>query len=71
MIAAAGLSPDAEVEISAMNGQIMIHPVKEEEVHTDLASWDGLFKKAKSKGSKPEKDMFEGLSNAFDEKEWS
>jgi hypothetical protein len=35
-----------------------------------LASWDKQFKQAIQKKELPEKDMFEGLTNKFDENEW-
>jgi antitoxin component of MazEF toxin-antitoxin module len=70
LIEAAGLKPDVDVLINAGNGMIYIVQVKETNVNKDLSSWDKQFKAAIKKGAKPEKDMFEGLKNDFDTKEW-
>lgn len=70
LIEAAGLKPDIDVLINAGNGVIYIVQVKEKNVNRDLSSWDKQYKSAIKKGAKPEKDLFEGLKNDFDTKEW-
>jgi hypothetical protein len=40
------------------------------DVNTDIPTWVQQFRKAVKKGGKPEKDLFEGMSNEFDENEW-
>lgn len=70
LIEAAGLKPEIDVVINAGKGVIYIVQVKEASVNSDLSSWDKQFKAAIKKGAKPEKDLFEGLNNDFDTKEW-
>ena len=43
---------------------------KRNKLNLSLASWDKQFKQAIQKKELPEKDMFEGLTNKFDENEW-
>ncbi len=69
LLKAAGLSVDSDIIIQAGNGVIIIAQAKPE-VNTDLRSWDAQFKKAIKSGAKPEKDLFEGLTNEFDKTEW-
>jgi antitoxin component of MazEF toxin-antitoxin module len=70
VIEAAGLKPGIDIIIQAGNGIIIIAQLKETGVNTDLSSWDKHFKAAMKRGAKPEQDLFEGIKNDFDEKEW-
>lgn len=54
----------------AADGAIIIIQIKEQEINTDLSTWDQQFKAAIKKSEKPEKDLFEGIENDFDSKEW-
>ena len=65
-----GLSPDSDILVEAGKGFITIIPVKDNRINTDLSSWDKQFKSAIKVGMKPEADLFEGLGNDFDSKEW-
>lgn len=69
-MASAGLNPDADIIIRANKGVITIVQVKQTGVNTDLSTWDKQFKAAKKKGTLPEDDLFEGMNNRFDSKEW-
>ncbi len=66
----AGLNAETDVIIHASKGIIKIMEVKKDEVNTDLSTWDKQFKTAIKNGSVPDKDLFEGLQNDFDSKEW-
>jgi antitoxin component of MazEF toxin-antitoxin module len=66
----AGLNTDMDIIIQASKGIIKIMEAKKNEVNTDLSTWDKQFKTAIKNGSAPEKDLFEGLQNNFDSKEW-
>ncbi len=70
LIESAGLKPEADIVIHASEGVITIMQLKEKGVNTDLSSWDKQFKATIKKGVKPETDMFEGMKNDFDSKEW-
>ena len=70
LIEAAGLNSAMDVVINAASGVIYIMQVKEKNLNTDLSTWDQQFKTAIKKEAKPEKDLFEGLENDFDTKEW-
>ena len=70
LLEAAGITDRAEVAIHAKEGEIRIVPIQDSAINNDIAKWDALFKAAISKGAKPEKDLFGGLDNSFDEKEW-
>ena len=48
---------------------IIVRPDKEGSV-PPLKEWDALFAKAIASGEKPEKDIFEGMGNETDQKEW-
>jgi antitoxin component of MazEF toxin-antitoxin module len=69
LIEAAGISANADIIIRADKGKIIIE-AKKEDVNTNLSSWDKQFKQAIKAGAKPEKDLFEGIENEFDKKEW-
>lgn len=70
LIEKAGLDPNMDILIEAADGAIIIVQVKEQEVNTDLSTWDQQFQAAISNGQKPEKDLFEALENDFDSKDW-
>ena len=66
----AGIDSDADIISYADQGKIIIMQAEASEVNTDLSTWDQQFKAAKRNGAKPEGDLFSGLSNEFDTKEW-
>jgi len=66
----AGLIPDEDIVISAWDGLITIRRAEKPAVNTDLSTWDKQFKAALKTGAKPEGDLFHGIENEFDEKEW-
>jgi antitoxin component of MazEF toxin-antitoxin module len=70
LMESAGLSQDMDILIVAAEGIITIMQVKDGGVNTDISTWDNQFKNAIKKGAKPERDLFEGMKNNFDEKEW-
>ncbi len=70
IIETAGFSQDADIVIQAGDGVIVIVQVKETGVNTDLSTWDKQFKAAIKRGVKPEGNLFEGIANEFDLKEW-
>ena len=70
LIEAAGLNADADIVIEAADGVIYILQVKASDVNRDLSTWDKQFRAAIKKGAKPEGDLFEGMANDFDLKEW-
>ena len=72
LIDRAGISPDADIVISAFKGMItIIEAKKTSQVNTDLSTWDEAFKKANRAGKKPEGDLWEGIGNTFDAEEWT
>jgi len=66
----AGLQAETDIVIHASRGIIQIMEVKKDDVNTDLSTWDKQFKAAFKKGFKPGEDLFEGMQNDFDSKEW-
>jgi antitoxin component of MazEF toxin-antitoxin module len=70
LIQTAGLTPDQDIVIHASDGVITIMQIKETAINTDLSSWDAQFKDAIKGGAKPEGDIFAGIENEFDSKEW-
>jgi antitoxin MazE len=65
------LAEGSEVEISICDHKIQIVPVpQKKEVNTDLSTWGNQFKAAIKAGDQPDKDLFDGLTNEFDSKEW-
>ncbi len=70
LIEAAGLNAEADIMIEARDGVITIIQMKPSMVNDDLSAWDKQFKSAIKKGAKPEGDLFEGMANDFDLKEW-
>lgn len=67
---AAGLIADQDVVIQAVKGLITIKQAEKAAVNTDRSTWEKQFKAAIKAGHKPEGDLFEGMQNEFDEKEW-
>lgn len=67
---ALNLQVDTEVVVSAADGVLTIYKLEQPQVNTDLSTWDKHFKAAIKKGAKPEGDLFEGVTNTFDETEW-
>ena len=49
---------------------LVIQPDKAESV-PPREKWDAIFAKAIAMGEKPEKDLFEGIANETDLKEWT
>jgi len=70
LIESAGLNQDIDILIMAADGIIAIIQIKDAGVNTDISTWDKQFKNAIKRGAKPEGDLFEGMKNDFDEKEW-
>jgi len=70
LIESAGLNQDLDILIMAAEGIITIIQIRDAGVNTDISTWDKQFKNAIKKGAKPESDLFEGMKNDFDEKEW-
>lgn len=55
------------VEIEVLNGTIILRPVRKH----PRAGWDETFQKAISDGHEPEGNLLEGLTNTFDETDWT
>ncbi|QDK82447.1 AbrB/MazE/SpoVT family DNA-binding domain-containing protein [Spirosoma sp. KCTC 42546] len=55
-----------EVDLEVIDGAIVLRPAKSD----PRANWDQLFQNAIEAGHKPEKDLFNGASNDFDQTEW-
>lgn len=71
MLAELHLNEGSEVEVCLSDGGIKIVPVPQKrKVNKDLSSWANQFKAAIKAGDQPDKDLFDGLSNEFDSKEW-
>ncbi len=66
----AGLVTDQDIIIQAVNGLITIKQAEMPAINTDLSTWDKQFKSAIKGGAKPEGDLFNGIENEFDTKEW-
>lgn len=54
------------VELEVINGAIILRPAQQH----PRAGWDEAFQKALEEGHEPDKDLFDGMSNTFDDKEW-
>ncbi len=61
MLQSLGIDKEVEVELTAEG--ILLKPIRPRH------NWEAQFKKAQVGTS--EKDLFEGMSNDFDDKEWS
>ena len=66
----AGLAADEEIVIRATNGQMTIRPAEKPTVNTNLSTWEKQLKAAIKAGNTPEGDLWEGMENEFDKKEW-
>ncbi|GAB4032574.1 AbrB/MazE/SpoVT family DNA-binding domain-containing protein [Spirosoma jeollabukense] len=55
-----------EVELKVIDGAIVLRPVKS----NPRTGWDKQFQEAIEAGHKPESDLFDNLSNDFDQSEW-
>lgn len=55
-----------EIDLEVIDGAIVLRPMKAD----PRADWVQLFQKAIEDGHKPEKDLFEAMSNDFDQTEW-
>ena len=63
MLQACGIT--TEVEIEVQDKSILLRPVP-----SARAGWEAEFAAAAASGDEPEGDLFEGLSNEFDQTEW-
>ena len=70
LIEEAGISPDADLLISAADGVIQISQASAGGINTDLSTWDAQFRQAIKK-AKPGSDLWDGIKNRFDEEEWT
>ena len=70
VIEAAGINPEIDVLVMAKEGMIMIMEAKSSTANTNLSSWDDQFRSSIEARNKPEKDMFRGMENQFDQSEW-
>ncbi len=55
-----------EADLQVIDGAIVLRPAKS----NPRADWDNLFQKAIDAGYTPEYDLFENMSNNFDQNEW-
>ena len=68
MLSHLGIKEGAAVTVTAEPGQLIIKPaITTPAINTDLSTWEAQFKQAIKNGDTPERDMFEGMSNKFDE----
>ena len=64
-LAELNLDKDSVIDIDLVSDRIIIQkPVN------PRSEWESQFKNAIENGESPENDLFEGLSNEFDDKEW-
>jgi hypothetical protein len=71
MLAGLNLVEGSEVEISLSDAGIQIVPVSpQKEISRNLATWGSQYRAAIKAGDLPENDLFNGLINDFDSKEW-
>ena len=71
ILAELNLVEGSEVEVSLSDAGIQIAPVpKKREVNRDLSTWGNQFRAAIKARDRPDKDLFDGLANDFDSKEW-
>ena len=61
-----GISQDIEVEVA--DGAIILRPARSQP--HPRADWDQAFAKAVETGHTPDDDLFESLSNTFDQTDW-
>ena len=60
------LEKDSDVEIELRKEGILIMPG-----NNPRQGWEESFKEAIDLGEEPEKDFYEGMSNEFDDEEWT
>lgn len=63
MLQACGITTEVEIEVH--DKSILLRPVA-----SVRAGWEAAFAAAVASGDEPEGDLFEGISNEFDETEW-
>lgn len=56
-----------EIDLEITDGAIVLRPAKPH----PRAGWEEAFSKAAEAGCTPENDLFDDMSNAFDQTEWS
>ena len=66
MLLACGIT--TEVEIEVQDKTILLRPVQP--VRPVRQGWEAAFAAAIAAGEEPEGDLFEGISNRFDQTEW-
>lgn len=70
-LAELNLVEGSEVEILYSGHGIQIVPApQKKKLNTDLSTWGNQYKAAIKAGDLPDKDIFNGLTNEFDSKEW-
>lgn len=55
-----------EADLQVIDGAIVLRPTKS----NPRADWDNQFQQAIDAGHMPENDLFENMSNDFDQTEW-
>jgi len=60
------LEKDSDVEIELRSDGILIKPTG-----NPRAGWEQRFQENSGQVEEPESDFYEGISNAFDEEEWT
>ena len=55
-----------EIDLEVVNGAIILRPAKSH----PRAGWDEAFAKATQAGVTPDNDLFDGVSNSFDQTDW-
>lgn len=65
MLATCGITDEVDMEV--LGDTIMMRSTKKH----PRDGWDEAFKKAIADGDKPEGDMFEGIKNTFDDRDWT
>lgn len=55
-----------EADLQVRDGAIVLRPIES----NPRAGWDDLFRKASEAGHTPDNDLFEDMSNDFDQDEW-
>lgn len=61
----AGISNEVTVEV--IDGAIVLKAAKDH----PRAGWEAQFQKAEKAGELPDDDLFDGMSNEFDQTEWT
>ena len=55
-----------EIDMEVIDGAIVLRPAKS----NPRAGWENQFQQAIEAGYKPDNDLFDGVSNDFDQTEW-